>query len=223
MGDRPDTDPAWPLVQAWSSEATNPHRFLLADDDTGTATLESLDGITERSVLGALARHCAALVIDDWLVVLGAGGNGFPGLREFNAPGPDAIDGALLVAVDVMGGGFAINGGGIAGAELGEVCYLAPDELEWMACDLGHAAFVQWALSGPLDQFYESLRWPEWRADAATLSPGQGISSYPPPWTREGRQPGVHRRPVPLIETWGVVLSAARQLGDAETASRGHE
>ena len=84
MVDR-DNEPAWPLVQEWSAEATNTHRLVPAEDAVGAATLDSLDGITEWSALGALARHCAALVVDDWLVVLGAGGNGYPGLREFNA------------------------------------------------------------------------------------------------------------------------------------------
>jgi hypothetical protein len=56
-----------------------------------------------------------------------------------------------------------------------------------MDCELGHSAFVRWALNGPLDRFYEGLRWPGWRREAAALSPGQGIFSYPPPWSAEGR------------------------------------
>jgi hypothetical protein len=206
-------DPAWPLIEAWSAEATNSHRLLPAEDTVGIATLDSLQGITEWSALGALARRCAALVVDDWLLVLGAGGRGYPGLREFNQPGPSALDGALLVGVDVMGGGFAVNGGGLDSAQPGEVCYLAPDTLEWMDCSFGHSAFVHWALSGPIGQFYEDLRWPSWRDDVAVLAPGQGMFSYPPPWTVEGRKPDVHRRAVPLHEAWGVVLDSARQVG----------
>ena len=206
-------DPAWPLIEGWSAEATNPHRLLPAEDAAGIATLDSLEGLTEWSALGALARRCAALVVDDWLVVLGAGGQGYPGLREFNEPGPDALDGALLVAVDVMGGGFAVNGGRLGCGEAGEVCYLGPDTLEWMECGLGHAAFVQWALSGNTDQFYEDLRWSGWRSDVRALAPGQGIFSFPPPWSAEGRGSDVDRKPVPLLEAWGVVLSTARQIG----------
>ena len=213
MGDR-DNEPAWPLVQEWSAEATNPHRLVPAEEAVGAATLDSLEGITEWSALGALARHCAALVVDDWLVVFGAGGSGYPGLREFNA-GPDALDRALIVGVDVMGGGFAINGGGLECGQAGEVCYLGPDTLDWMECGFGHATFVQWALSGDVDQFYEDLRWPDWRSDVAALAPGQGIFSYPPPWSVEGRGADVHRAPVPLLEAWGGVLSAARQIGPA--------
>jgi hypothetical protein len=207
-------EPAWPLVRSWSAGAANPHRLLDAEASAGEAALASLDGITERSVLGALARHCAALVIDDWLVVLGAGGTGYPGLRELNGPDAvDPIDGALVVAVDLMGGGFAINGGGLPCGELGEVCFLAADSLDWMACEFGHSAFVQWALDGPVDQFYADSRWSTWRADVARLQPGQGIFSYPPPYSVQGRGEDVHRRPVPLHEAWGATVSAARQLG----------
>jgi hypothetical protein len=135
--------------------------------------------------------------------------------REFNAPGEGSLDGALVVAVDVMGGGFAVNGGGLACGQPGEVCYLGPDTLDWMECGFGHSAFVSWALTGSVDQFYAELRWPDWRTDVAALAPGQGIFSYPLPWSVEGREQDVHRRPVPLLEAWGVVLSTARQIGDA--------
>src|SRR5918997_3810732 len=114
-----------------------------------------------------------------------------------------------------MGGGFAVNGGGLTCGQPGEVCYLGPDTLDWLECGFGHSQFVNWALTGPVDQFYEELRWPGWRADAAALAPGQGIFSYPPPWSAEGGEQDVRRRPVPLLEAWGVVLSTARQIGDA--------
>jgi hypothetical protein len=204
-------DPAWPLVQQWAAEATNPHRLLPARDDVGEATLASLDGITEKSVLGALARNAAALIVDDWLVILGAGGDGYPGLRDLNE-GEDSIDGALIAGVDALGGGFLINGGGVPTGEPGEVCYLAPDELDWMDTGLKHSGWVHWALTGPLDRFYEDLRWPGWRDEAGKLAPGQGIAAYPPPWSEEGRGSDVHRSPAPLTELWGVLLSTYRQV-----------
>jgi hypothetical protein len=77
---------------------------------------------------------------------------------------------------------------------------------------MGHSAWVRWALGGAVGEFYAD-RWSGWRADVAGLEPGQGISTFPPPYTREGRAEGVSRRPVPLWELWGVLLSTARQLG----------
>lgn len=207
-------DSAWPLIEEWSREATNPHALLPADDAAGEAALAGLEQLTEASVLGALARRAAALVVDDWLVVLGAGGQGWPGLREFN--GPDAygrIEGALITAVDRLGGGYAVNGGGLPAGELGEVCFLAPDDLSWMATGLGHSAFVHWTLTGDLDAFYGDARWSGWRDAVAQLEPGQGVFTYPPLWTAEGRSGEVTRGTVPLTEAWGTQLDAWRQLG----------
>jgi hypothetical protein len=136
---------------------------------------------------------------------------------DFNS-GQDAIPGSLIVGVDVLGGGFVINGGDLGCGEPGEVCYLAPDDLEWMPCEMGHSAFVRWALGGDVAGFYEELRWPGWEEQVAALAPGEGIGVFPPPFTREGRGPDVVRRPVPLLEAWGLMLSFAAQIrgGGAE-------
>jgi hypothetical protein len=82
-----------------------------------------------------------------------------------------------------------------------------------MECGLGHSAYVHWALSGPVDDFYADLRWPGWREDVAALAPGQAIFAYPPPWSSEGRGADVTRKPVPLLEAWGALLSTWRRLG----------
>jgi Protein of unknown function DUF2625 len=209
----------WELVQQWSAGARNAHELLPADDATGEAALASLEGVTEWAVLGTLARRVAALVIDDWLVVLGAGGGGYPGLRELNQ-GDSAVPGALVVGVDLEGGGFAVNGGGLPVGAAGEVCYLAPDDPTWMDSGMGHSAWVQWALAGPVADFYEDLRWPGWREDVQRLEPGQAIHTYPPPWSQEGHQGEPHRGVVPLTEAWGVLLATARQLTRADPAAR---
>lgn len=204
-------DPAWPLVREWSQAATNAHRLIEAEAEAGVHALASLEGVTEWSVLGALARNAQVLAVEDWLFVLGAGGGGHPGLPEFNQ-GEEAVPGALTVAVDVLGGTFVVNGGEFGCGEPGEVCYLAPDDLQWMACEMGHSAFVRWALGGDVGGFYEDLRWPGWREDVAALGAGQGLLVMPPPFTKEGKQPGVMRSPVPLREARGVLLSFADQL-----------
>ena len=95
------------------------------------------------------------------------------------------LDGLRVRADD--GGGFAVNGGGLPTGEPGEVCYLAPDTLQWERCEMGHSVWVRWTLYGPLDTFYEDARWPGWRETASALSPGQGIAAYPPPSAAQER------------------------------------
>jgi hypothetical protein len=104
------------------------------------------------------------------------------------------------------------RGGGLLAGEPGEVCYLAPDGLDWLDTGLKHSEWVHWALTGPLDRFYEDVRWPRWREEAEKLAPGQGIAAYPPPWSEEGRGRDVHRSPAPLTELWGVLLKSHQQV-----------
>jgi hypothetical protein len=111
-----------------------------------------------------------------------------------------------------MGGRFAINGGGLD-AEPGEVCYWAPDTLDWTGIGGGHSRFVGWALGGGLTDFYESLRWDGWEGEVAALAPDQGLSVYPPPFAREGRAIRAgSRKPVPIAELHGFYAEIATQL-----------
>jgi Protein of unknown function DUF2625 len=67
---------------------------------------------------------------------------------------------------------------------------------------------------GALTGFYEGLRWPGWEAEVASVALDQGISAWPPPWTREGKDlSAVSRKPIRLVELVSVHQDAARQLG----------
>src|SRR5829696_6478127 len=126
---------AWPLVKRWIDHAAHDVTTLEADPGGGERVLETL-GITERSVLGALAVHTGGLVIDHgWLRV-----HGGPTLLEWK----DRIDDGLVVGHDVVAGFYAVD------RRDGEVRYLAPDTLEWEGTEMGHAAWVHWALTGEI-------------------------------------------------------------------------
>lgn len=214
---QPDADASWPALRDWLEDTGNLVELLEADDAEGEATLASIDGAGEETALGAIVRHAAAIVVDDWLVLLGAGADGIPGLRDLNGRAEGAvgaIPGALIVAVDRLGGAFALNGGGLPGTELGEIAYLAPDDLEWMPCEFGYTALLEWAFDGDVDGFYSDLRWPAWREEAAALRPGQGFVTDPPPWDDDALDLAVaKRKPVTLKEAWGVVLSTSLRQG----------
>jgi hypothetical protein len=96
------------------------------------------------------------------------------------------------------------------------VRYLAPDTLEWEGTEMGHAAWVHWALTGEIGAFYENLRWPGWEEESAELAPDVGLTVYPPPFTREGRViADAKRGPTPMTELWGVQQEYVRQyVGD---------
>ena len=117
----------------------------------------------------------------------------------------------LEVARDVLGGRFAINGGGLPGTP-GGTYYFAPDTLTWDSLGLGHGAFVAWALSdGPAD-FYRDLRWAGWEAEVEAIPLGEALSVYPPLFSAESAGGEVSRRPVPWHELAAFHEEMGRQL-----------
>ncbi|MER6183878.1 DUF2625 family protein [Streptomyces sp. NPDC001652] len=55
----------------------------------------------------------------------------------------------------------------------------APDTLAWEAMDMGHSSWVHWLLSGRLETFYDGLRRPGRREEAAALNLSQSRREQP--------------------------------------------
>jgi hypothetical protein len=83
-----------------------------------------------------------------------------------------------LVADDVVGGFFAIDGGGLA-VHTGRVCYFAPDSLSWESTELGYSDFLAWCFNGDLARYYEDFRWPGWQDETRHLRGDQAFAFYP--------------------------------------------
>jgi hypothetical protein len=133
------------------------------------------------------------------------------GLAEPSMGAP--VDGGFVVAVDVLGGVFALNGGGRLGPQSG-IYYFAPDSLQWESLECSHLGFVEWALMGDLAQFYGGLRWPGWENEVAALEPRYGMSVYPFLWTAGTPIAERARRAIPLAELWRLERDMARQVAD---------
>lgn len=195
-------EPAWPLVQEWIKNASVPVETLAVDSRVGEAALYAAQ-VTTRSPMGAIAYNTAGIFIDNgWLRVLGAGEH--PRMQR-SLPGwnNERAAGFYLVADDVIGGCFAINGGSLS-SDIGQVFYFAPDSLQWEPCNFGYSQFLVWAMSGNLDKFYESLRWDGWMAETTSISGDQAISIYPFLWA-EGPPIGKRdRRPIPVSELYSL-------------------
>ncbi|MEV3857105.1 DUF2625 domain-containing protein [Streptomyces sp. NPDC050095] len=208
-------DPAWPLLLQELSGTDVPVEVLPVDADAGRACLLQLQ-VSARSHLGGIVLNCGGLLVDGgWLRIFGspsgAGAQGVPGLAAINAL-PSAFDATwrpdagLVVAHDVLGGVFAINGStptesGRPGGP-GEVVYFTPDTLRWEALGAGHSAWLSWMLSGGLQEFYAGLRWDGWRTEVSALNGRQGLTFYPPLWSAEAHQDllATSRRAVPMAE-----------------------
>lgn len=188
-------------------------RVLPVDRAAGELCLYCLQ-VSARSTLGALALNTGGITVGHgWLRVLGGGGLGLPDIAAVNGleGTPTPPPPLLLVAFDVLGGRFAINGGGLPG-DAGEISYWGPDALLWRPIGFGHTDFVYWSTTDGLDAFYADLRWAGWEQEVAAAALDEGISVYPPLCTAESRPIGAtSRRRVPWTELSGFLdeLAAA--------------
>lgn len=210
-------DPAWPVIREWIDASPNRVRVIEVSFEVGLGVLHRLQ-VTASSVLGALALNCGGVIVDyGWFRLLGGGGQGLPDLATANGLSDDAVDVAappesLLVGFDVLGGCFAIDGGGL-GVSPGEVCYFGPDSLRWDGLGGGHSDFVRATLEGALAETFAPLRWPGWEREIAALGADTGLSLYPPPFSEEGKDIGrVSRRPVPIAELLALYQDVAAQF-----------
>ena len=204
-------DPAWPLIQEWLTEAVKSVEVLPRTLEKAKEELVKTQ-VTIRSFMGAVVYETGGILIDDgWLRILGSGSAKLPhGLGSWNLSrtqsepaGPAPY---YLFADDVAGGYFAINGGGLNG-KVGNVFYLPPDTLEWEDCSKGYGGFLNWALTGDLQLFYENLRWENWREEIRDLNGDSVYMFFPFLWTEEGSDINqVSRKHIPIAEHYASTL-----------------
>ena len=204
-------DPAWPEVQEWIAGATNAVEVLPVNETNRDAALLAIQ-VTTRSPMGAIVYETGGLLIDHgWLRILGSGHSRLPrSLASWNEGrtmfGDEQPPGYLLVADDVLGGFFAINGGAL-GEEMGSVFYFAPDTADWECLDYGYSEFIFWCLQGNIADFYENLRWPGWEQEISTLGGDQAISIFPFLFTKGPPIAERHRGVVPISQMFSLHFS----------------
>lgn len=69
-----------------------------------------------------------------------------------------------------------------------------------------------------LETFYDGMRWPGRREEAAALHFEHGLSVYPFLWSEEAHADlaATSRRPVPMREVLGVAADFGRQTGSSD-------
>jgi hypothetical protein len=216
-------DSFWPTIQTWIAKAETTVE-LLPPGTSAESDLVSLQ-VTTHSALGAIALNTGGLLVDHrWLRLLAAGTPGVaPSLCDWNGlcGGEALIPGTLIVAWDVIGGIFVVNGDRLPYAP-GNVCYFAPDSLDWFDMQMGHSAFLSWCFSERVSKFYQHIRWPDWAAEVVLIPADQALSLYPPPFTAEGKRiEDVSRRGVPALEYLELQIKFGREIGDFNVAKEG--
>ncbi|WP_207632800.1 DUF2625 domain-containing protein [Foetidibacter luteolus] len=213
-----NTEPGWVFVQRWIDSAKNKVEILSVDTSKAKDALFKTQ-VTTRSPMGAIIHSTGGLLIDNgWIRILGSGniklGRTLPDWnkgKSFKEFGERPA--FLLVADDAAGGFFAVNGGQF-GNDAGKLYYLAPDNLEWEALDLTYTEFLQFCFNGDLDDFYNSLRWTNWKEEVSKLDGNMVYNFYPFLWTKEGKDINkVSRKAIPVEEQYSFEMDMRKQLG----------
>lgn len=212
-------EPAWPTVNRWIQAAENVVEALPPDDRMRGTELEEAQ-VTTRSPMGAVVYETGGLLVDHgWLRLLGSGHPRLPrSMSAWNRACSVAQQGKSLgfwlVADDIVGGFFALNGGAFSGPG-GAVFYFAPDSLRWESMKgMSYSDFLVWSFSSGLANFYQSFRWSGWETEVAALSGDQAFSIYPPLWSAEGKNiTKCSRQASPVAEIFGLnVIEFPKQL-----------
>ena len=208
------TEPAWPHLQRLIKTAKNQVAMPASDPARSNALLATQ--VTTRSPMGAIIYETGGLLVDHgWLRILGSGNPKLSrSLPEWNrSVGLDLKLGPppyLLIADDVVGGFFALDGGALG--KPGNVFYFAPDSLEWEDTGKGYSDFLDFCLNGDLGKYYKDLRWTGWQTEIAKLNGDQGISIYPFLSAKGPPIAARHRGFVPISELYGVYVNSHQTL-----------
>ena len=195
-------EPGWPMVQEWIAAAKNKVEVLPPiDDQTREAALVAVQ-VTTRSPMGAVVYETGGILVDHgWIRILGSGSPRLP--RSLPAWNEGRSEAFLLIADDLLGGFFALDGGGL-GLTPGKVAYFAPDSLEWEDLGFGYTDFLNWCFSGDLEKFYGSDRWPGWKEELERVAGDQAFSIIPPLWAKGPEIAKRSRKPIPITEIYSL-------------------
>ena len=207
-------EPGWDVVSQWLREAKNKVQVLPKTPARADSTLVAAQ-VSTRSPMGAIIYETGGLLVDGgWLRILGSGS---PALnRTLMGWNQGKPAGLLLVADDVLGGFYAVNGGAFGAESLGQVFYFAPEALRWEPTHKTYSDFLLFCFSGDVQGYYRKLRWKGREQEISPLTGTQGLACYPFLFTREGKNIAMDKRGVvPMAELWTFGQNMQRQLKGA--------
>lgn len=194
----------WQAVRQMIQTAKNKVEVLPCDSTKAKTALYATQ-VTSRSPMGGIVLNTGGLLVaKGWIRILGSGS------AKLNRSLPDWNMGKsmaqlgekptfLLVADDVLGGFFAINGGAF-GQDTGKVYYMSPSSLDWEEIADNYTDFLSFCFNENLAAFYEDLGWKTLQRDAMKISGDKVFNFVPPLWSKQGKDIGKNQRTVVPVE-----------------------
>lgn len=209
-------DPGFNILKGWLKDAKNRVEILPRNLQDAEQALYNTQ-VSTRSLLGSIIYDTGGILIEEgWLRILGSG---HPKLNrtlpEWNKGKSFTQYGEqpsfLLIADDVTGGFFAINGGGLSGNDIGKIFYFAPDTLEWESTGKSYSEFIYWCLNGDLYLYYENFFENNCKEDLRKISGTEAFSFVPFLFAKEGKDiKNVDRSIVPVAEIWELYMNIGK-------------
>lgn len=210
-------NPGWPILQEWIKLAKNKTEILPVDRKKAEEALINIQ-LTTSSLMGAIVYETGGLLIDNgWIRIFGSGCERMKrSLPEWNKGKTFTQYGEmapyLLVADDVIGGHYAINGG-FFGTDRGNIYFNSPDSLDWEPLGIDYSQFLLFCFEHDLNDFYEGLRWKNWQEDVIKLHHDSTYIFTPYLWAKEGKEINtVTRKAVSAIEAYNVNMEIKSTL-----------
>lgn len=211
------SDSSWPLVQEWIKNGTIKVEVLSRDLSKAESNLMKAQ-VSTRSPMGAVIYETGGLIIENGLLrILGSGNKSLNrGVMDWNLNKSfkeNEKPKFLLIADDIFGGFFAINGGELSSESLGKVFYLSPDTLLWENLDLTYSDFLAFCFSKQINEFYADFKWKTFDKDILNFDNDKSFSFYPYLFTKEGKEiEKVSKKVVPIQELWELYNNLSKQL-----------
>ncbi|RXK86626.1 DUF2625 family protein [Filimonas effusa] len=198
----------WSLIKKQIQKAKNPVTILPKNAENADRTLYQAQ-VTINSPMGAVIYETGGILIDSgWIRILGSGSRYLNrNVMKWNKGKSFSKWGErpsfILIADDVLGGFYAINGGGIDTIGIGEVFYFSPDDARWSNLQLSYSGFLNFCFQGNLAEYYKNLRWVSWKKDIKKMNGDSGFITFPFLWSKEGRNINkTTKKIVPINYLW---------------------
>jgi len=213
-------EPGWKIVSEWINTAKNKVEILKADPSKAIDALYKTQ-VSTRSPMGSIIYNTGGILIDNgWIRILGSGN------QKLNRTLPDWNKGKsfseygeqpkfLLIADDVIGGFFILNGGEF-GEDLGKIFYFSPESLEYEPLGINYSEFLQFCFNTNLEDFYQNKRWKDWKNEVSILDGNKMFSFQPYLWSKEAKGiediNKIRRKEIPVEEQYFFNLELRERL-----------
>ena len=85
--------------------------------------------------------------------------------------------------------------------------------MEWESLSFEYSEFIAWLAQGNINEFYQSMRWENWRDLATNVEIDQGILIYPLLWSDEIVIQNATKKIVPFYELISINMEYISKLG----------